>query len=260
MEFSELRSRFTAVDHCVRVHPKTSSHKASLQPSLFMNHLSSLDPHRRDFLRKAMAGSAAFFTAPGAFAEALTATPPMTEGPFYPDKFPLDTDNDLLRINDRITPAVGSVTYLHGKVTDLKGNPVPHARVEIWQVDNKGSYIHSRDGGLKGPKRDDNFQGFGRFMTGRDGSYYFRTIKPVAYGPRTPHIHVAVYRKDKRILTTQCFIDGHQGNKKDGLIRRMGEPVKHLMVKFLPVPNSKTGELSAEFNIILGTTPDDGHE
>ena len=116
-----------------------------------MNHLSSLDPHRRDFLRKAMAGSATFFTAPGAFAEALTATPPMTEGPFYPDKFPLDTDKDLLRINDGITPAVGSVTYIHGKVTDLKGNPVPHARVEIWQVDNKGSYIHSRDGGLKGP-------------------------------------------------------------------------------------------------------------
>ena len=216
--------------------------------------------HRRAFLLRAALGSAAFFSAPGAFAEALTATPPMTEGPFYPDKLPLDTDNDLVRINDEITPAVGAITHLHGKVTDVKGNPSPNARFEIWQVDSKGAYIHSKDGGLKGPKRDGNFQGFGRFMTARDGRYYFRTITPVPYGPRTPHIHVAVYRKDKRALTTQCFIDGDKGNAKDGLIKRMGEPAKHLMVKFAPIPNSKTGELSAEFNIVLGLTPDDGHE
>lgn len=216
--------------------------------------------HRRDFLRRATLGSALLFTAPGAFAEALTATPPMTEGPFYPDKLPLDTDNDLVRINDEITPAIGAITHLHGKVTDIKGNPVPNARVEIWQVDNKGAYIHSKDGGLNGPKRDGNFQGFGRFMTARDGKYYFRTIKPVVYPGRTPHIHVAVYRKGKRALTTQCFIDGNDKNAKDFLIKRMGEPAKLLMVKFAPIPNSKAGELSAEFNIVLGLTPDDGHE
>ena len=215
---------------------------------------------RRDFLKRATLGSAAFFTVPGVFAEALTETPPMTEGPFYPDKLPLDTDNDLLRINDGITPAVGAITHLHGKVTDLKGNPVSNARVEIWQVDHNGAYIHSKDGGLTGPKRDANFQGFGRFMTGRDGRYYFRTIKPVPYGPRTPHIHVAVYRGNKRALTTQCFIHGDNGNAKDGLIKRLGDPVKHLMVKFAPIPNSKAGELSGEFNIVLGVTPDDGHE
>ena len=215
---------------------------------------------RRDFLKRATLGSAAFFTVPGVFAEALSETPPMTEGPFYPDKLPLDTDNDLLRINDGITPAVGAITHLHGKVTDLKGNPVSNARVEIWQADHKGAYIHSKDGGLTGPKRDANFQGFGRFMTGRDGRYYFRTIKPVPYGPRTPHIHVAVYRGNKRALTTQCFIHGDNGNAKDGLIKRLGDPVKHLMVKFAPIPNSKAGELSGEFNIVLGVTPDDGHE
>ena len=215
---------------------------------------------RRDFLKRATLGSAAFFTVPGVFAEALTETPPMTEGPFYPDKLPLDTDNDLLRINDGITPAVGAITHFYGKVTDLKGNPVSNARVEIWQADNKGAYIHSKDGGLTGPKRDANFQGFGRFMTGRDGRYYFRTIKPVPYGPRTPHIHVAVYRGNKRALTTQCFIHGDNGNAKDGLIKRLGDPVKNLMVKFAPIPKSKAGELSGEFNIVLGVTPDDGHE
>ncbi|MGJ8697728.1 MAG: intradiol ring-cleavage dioxygenase [Verrucomicrobiaceae bacterium] len=220
----------------------------------------NLSPHRRAFLRQATIGSAALFTNPGAFAELLTATPSMTEGPFYPDKLPLDTDNDLLRINDSLTPAVGAITHLHGKVTDLKGNPIPHARVEIWQVDNKGAYIHSKDGGLTGPKRDDPFQGFGRFLTARDGRYHFRTIQPVPYGPRTPHIHVAVYRNDQRALTTQCFVAGHAGNAKDGLLKQLGEPARHLMVAFKPIPGSKTGELSAEFNIILGLTPDDGHQ
>ncbi len=218
------------------------------------------DLHRRHFLRQATLGSAAIFTVPGAFAEALTATPPMTEGPFYPDKLPLDTDNDLVRINDTITPSVGAITHLHGKVTDIKGNPIPNARVEIWQVDGKGAYIHSKDGGLTGPKRDDHFQGFGRFMTARDGRYYFRSIKPVPYGPRTPHIHFRIYRGEKKALTTQCFIAGDKGNEKDGLIKRLGEPAKHLMVKFTPILDSKTGELRAEFDIILGLTPDDGHE
>ena len=66
--------------------------------------------HRRNFLRNALAGSAALFTVPGAFAEALTLTPRQTEGPFYPDTMPLDTDNDLLIVNDKVTPGVGAVT------------------------------------------------------------------------------------------------------------------------------------------------------
>lgn len=213
--------------------------------------------HRRDFLLKAAAGSAAFFTTGGAFAEALSKTPRMTEGPFYPDHLPLDTDNDLLVINDGITPAIGEITHLHGTVTDLKGNPVPNARVEIWQVDGKGAYIHSRDGGLTGPKRDNNFQGFGRFVTSRSGEYYFRTIKPVRYPGRTPHIHVAVYRGNERMLTTQTFVKGEKQNETDGLIRRLGEAAGLLMADFKPVPNSETGELSAKFDIVIGSTPEE---
>lgn len=216
--------------------------------------------HRRDFLRRALIGSAAFFTVPGVFAEALVATPAMGEGPFYPDKMPLDTDNDLLRINDAITPAIGIITHFHGRVTDAKGKPFANAQVEIWQVDAKGAYVHSKDGGLTGPKRDDHFQGFGRFLTGRDGAFYFRTIKPVPYGPRTPHIHVAVSLGGKRVLTTQCFIEGDPGNAKDGLLRRLGDAAKQVTVPFKPLAGSKVGELVADFPIILGVTPDDGHE
>ena len=164
--------------------------------------------HRRSFLRTALAGSAALFTAPGAFAEALTLTPKSTEGPFYPDSMPLDTDNDLLILNDGLTPAVGEITHLGGVVMDSKSQPVRNALVEIWQVDNQGIYLHSKARGQD--KRDPNFQSYGRFLTDSKGRYYFRTIKPPSYPGRTPHIHYAVSHKNKRVLTTQLYIEGEK--------------------------------------------------
>src|SRR5438132_7961654 len=107
---------------------------------------------RLAFVGSLALGAAAFMT-PGVFAEELVRTPRQTEGPFYPDKLPLDTDNDLLIINDRITPAVGEVTHLSGRILDAHGDPVRNALVEIWQVDGKGSYIHSR--GANGGDRDE---------------------------------------------------------------------------------------------------------
>src|SRR5262245_5227367 len=99
---------------------------------------------RRLFLSTIALGAAAW-TVPGAFADELVRTPAQTEGPFYPDKLPLDTDNDLLIINESITPAVGKITHLTGRILDAKGNPVNNALVEIWQCDNKGVYIHTDD-------------------------------------------------------------------------------------------------------------------
>src|SRR6476619_3198812 len=169
-----------------------------------MNH-SNLHHDRRHFLRTVTVGSA-LFTVPGAFAAELARTPRQTEGPFYPDHLPLDTDNDLLVINDGITPAVGEVTYLSGRVLDTRGEPIRNAVVEIWQVDNSGNYLHSKgDNPDKPHSRDSNFQGFGRFVTGSTGEYLFRTIKPVPYPGRTPHIHVAIKRKGLGKWTTQCY-------------------------------------------------------
>ena len=210
---------------------------------------------RRTFLGMATLGAAAFTTR-GLFAEELTRTPRQTEGPFYPDKLPLDTDNDLLIVNDEITPAVGEITHLTGKVLDAKGNPVRTAVVEIWQVDGNGVYLHTRDASRGG--RDANFQGFGRFMTGSTGEYYFRTVKPVPYPGRTPHIHDKIRKGDRELLTTQCYIKGHPGNERDGVLRglRDEQAKAALMVDFAPLPGSEIGELAANFNIVLGTTPE----
>ncbi|MEC8791919.1 MAG: protocatechuate 3,4-dioxygenase [Verrucomicrobiota bacterium] len=198
-----------------------------------------------------------FFCVPGLMAETLTLTPRQTEGPFYPDKMPLDTDNDLIIINDTLTPAVGTIAYLSGKVTDIKGNPQRNALVEIWQVDKHGVYLHSRGGSRE--KLDSNFQGYGRFLTDSKGRYSFRTLKPSPYSGRTPHIHMAVSTKGKRVLTTQCYVKDEPRNQKDFILQRVKDTKARdsLVVPFNPLKDSKIGEVSARFDIVLGMTPAD---
>jgi len=213
---------------------------------------------RRGFLGGLALGAAAS-TVKGAFAEELTRTPRQTEGPFYPNKLPLDTDNDLLIINDAITPAVGEITHLTGRLLDPTGSPIRNALVEIWQVDNQGSYIHS--GSSRYDVRDTNFQGYGRFLTGSNGEYYFRTIKPVPYDRRTPHIHFAISQKNQRLLTTQMYIEGEPMNQRDGIYRRLdAEGRQALTVPFEPVESSRTDSWTTRFDIVLGRTPEDPDE
>jgi protocatechuate 3,4-dioxygenase, beta subunit len=210
---------------------------------------------RRYFLGALGLGAAAFLV-PGAFAEELTKTPPQTEGPFYPNKLPLDTDNDLLVINDSITPAVGEITHLSGKILDAKGNPLRNAVVEIWQCDNKGVYIHTGDSDKR--ERDKNFQGFGRFTTSSTGEYYFRTIKPVPYPGRCPHIHFKVKKGGKELLTTQCYIKGETSNERDGIYKAVRDAKQRdaITIDFAKMKDSKIGELTAKFDLVLGMTPE----
>jgi protocatechuate 3,4-dioxygenase beta subunit len=215
-----------------------------------------IDPRRRAVLKSGRAqGAPAWFT-PRAVADELTRTPAQTEGPFYPDKLPLDTVYVLLIIYEAIIPSVGEITHLTGKILDAKGNPVRNALVEIWQVDNNGSYIHSKDPNRE--KHDGNFQGFGRFLTGRDGEYYFRTIKPVPYPGRTPHIHVKIKRGDKELLTTQCYVKDDPNNERDGIWRgiRDKKAQDSVTIAFEPIPDSKLGELAANIDVVLGVTPE----
>ena len=211
--------------------------------------------NRRQFLTRT-ALAAAFFTVLGAFAEALVQTPLQTEGPFYPDKLPLDTDNDLIVINDATTPAVGDITWLSGRILTASGEPVRNATVEIWQVDRNGVYLHSGSDGKA--KRDSNFQGFGRFVTSSSGEYVFRTVKPVPYPGRTPHIHFAIKTKGRDKFTTQCYIEGEPQNEKDGVLRgiRDEKARKSVIVPFTPMAGSKHGELTAKFDVVLGFTPE----
>lgn len=213
---------------------------------------------RRKFMRDAMLGAALLAT-PGVFAEALQLTPAQTEGPFYPDKLPLDTDNDLICVNTELTPAVGDVTHLSGRVLDARGEPVRNCLVEIWQCDTNGVYLHTASSGAG--KYDSHFQGFGRFLTGSSGEYYFRTIKPVPYGTgggeRTPHIHFALNAPGQEKFTTQCYIKGHPKNDKDGVLRQIRDAKarESVLIDFAPLKESRVGELAARFDVVMGFTP-----
>lgn len=201
-----------------------------------------------------LAGGALWLSAPGAFAERLL-TPAQTLGPFYPDQLPLDQDNDLLIVDDHLTPASGTVVHLYGLILDARGKPLKDALVEIWQVDAHGVYLHSRGGERNA--RDVNFQGYGRFVTGANGEYRFRTIRPVAYPGRTPHIHVAVTLPGQPRFVTQCYIRGERDNQRDGVLNAIRDPQarERLIVPFVPVAGSTAGEQVARFDIVLGFTP-----
>jgi protocatechuate 3,4-dioxygenase beta subunit len=216
---------------------------------------------RRRFIRGVTLLAAAL-AAPRAFAEAV-ATAVTGDGPYYPDRLPLDTDNDLLIVNDGLTPAVGEITHLTGRLLGENGAPVRNAFIEIWQTDVNGSYIHTE--GRNDGKLDANFQGYGRFLTDAEGRYYFRTIKPVPYTLqgqfRAPHIHVAISKAGRRIMATQALVKGHEANARDRMQRLSSELLETLMVEYTPLPGSKLGELQARFDIRLGRTAqelDDG--
>jgi protocatechuate 3,4-dioxygenase, beta subunit len=208
--------------------------------------------NRRHFL-KAMAVGGAFFTQRGAFAQALTLTPAQTEGPYYPNRLPLDQDNDLLIINDSISPALGTVSWLSGKVLASNGTPVRNALVEIWQADNVGSYIHT-SGALNG-QRDGNFQGYGRFETASDGAYLFRTIKPGLYPGRVRHVHAKITLPGGQSLTTQLYIEGETGSN-DGVLNGVPAAQRSAVVKpWTAISGSAVGALAVNWDVVMGFTP-----
>jgi protocatechuate 3,4-dioxygenase beta subunit len=183
---------------------------------------------RRIFLARLGAVAIAPLAATPTLAEDRSPTPRMTEGPFYPRTFPKDTDADLTRVQGRAGTAEGKVLEVTGRVIDRSGKPRAGARVEIWQCDAFGQYHHVGEPEGAG---DANFQGFGAVSADGDGRYAFRTIRPVPYPGRTPHIHFTVFENGKRRLTSQMFIEGEPGNARDGLYRYLGADAKLVTMK-----------------------------
>lgn len=219
-----------------------------------MIHSQLREENRRRFFQRL--GLGAFFTTSGAFAQQLTLTPAQTLGPYYPDRIPLDRDNDLIVLNDNLTPAIGTVTWLSGRVIGRNGSPMRGALVEIWQADNNGAYIHSQS---PIANRDSNFQGYGRFVTGSSGEYLFRTVKPGLYPGRTRHIHYQITTAAGERLVTQCYVEGDPLNNNDGVLNGIRDAAQRasVIVPFAPIADSRTGELAARFDIAMGFTPAD---
>ena len=171
------------------------------------------------------------------------ATPAQTEGPFYPVALPADTDADLLR-NGTLRYAAGEPATVAGTLTDLDGRPLAGAQVEIWQCDAAGHYHHPGDGG----RADPSFQGFGRVQADAQGRWQFRTIRPVPYTGRTPHIHVKVRSGNRELLTTQLYVEGDPHNARDGLWRSL--PPQDRAAVTVPFRRGADG-LAADFPIVV---------
>ncbi|MBX2869562.1 MAG: hypothetical protein KTR18_12845 [Acidiferrobacterales bacterium] len=174
---------------------------------------------RRTVLSRASVFLAGLIT--GRSASASSVTPKAAEGPFYPTPGmrSSDTDNDLVKVMGVVQEAGGRIILLKGKITNKDGEPQSGLRIEIWQCDLNGKYLHTGDN--REITHDQGFQGFGHDITANDGSYQFRTIMPTKYPGRTPHIHVKVCTEKKELLTTQFYIQDHSDNRNDSLYRRM---------------------------------------
>lgn len=222
---------------------------------------------RRRFF-KSMAVASAGFTLPGYLAEAVDATPIVTQGPYYPlaDDIPLDKDNDLVQLGDNLTAAAGIVTYVSGRILDTSGNPIKGALVELWHADREGDYSYYTGTG-RNPACDPNFAGFGQFVTGSSGAFLFRTIKAGLYVGRTRHYHwgVTVPGQTSRRTTqtgwneTAVDLNGQTWatqNSNDNVFSTVTASQRAgMLLDFTAVPGTTTGEVQATWDFVSGITP-----
>ena len=178
---------------------------------------------------------------------ALEASPRQTRGPFYPETLPLEADADLAEFNGG--RAQGTILHLFGRVLNADGAAVEGARVLIWQCDANGLYHHPRD---REDGRDPHFQGSGVTTSDHDGRVRFRTIRPVPYSSRTPHVHIEVSAPGYPVLATQLYRSGHRLNARDFIFRRLS-PAGQRALSFREerAEDIEPGSYKAGFDIVI---------
>lgn len=199
-----------------------------------------------------LGSGAALVPLAAAHAADLVPTPPQSEGPFYPAGLPADSDNDLVQVRGRQARAMGEVLHLEGRVLGPDGRRQSGALVEIWQCDALGIYDHPRQSGRE--RRDAAFQGYGRVLADAEGRYSFRTLKPVAYPGRAPHIHLKAATGDGRRLTSQFYLAGEPQNARDGLFRAAARDPRQrerIEMRLAPAPGIEPGALAATMDIVI---------
>ena len=189
----------------------------------------------------------------GSTVAALVPTPRQSSGSFYPVTLPLDDDNNLTEVAGKSGKAKGIISDLSGRIVDINGRPLRTMRIEIWQCDANGRYRHPRDPGRK--TIDAGFQGFGRTLADDQGRYRFRTIRPVPYPGRTPHIHVAVYRPGARPFVTQLYVADEARNDSDFLYQRVPVEQRHLVTAAFAPSSRPEVDLEAQWDLILDVAP-----
>lgn len=140
-------------------------------------------------------------------------------GPYYPIARPLDQDGDLTRLAGHSGIAKGKIIDVYGTVTNHLGHKVANARMDLWQANSVGRYMHQGD--TSDLPLDPNFQGSAILTTDADGNYRLRTILPGIYpagdSVRPRHIHWDVTTRNAR-LTTQMYFPGEKENALEKIL------------------------------------------
>ena len=117
----------------------------------------------------------------------------------------------------------GERVTIRGRVLDGDGKPVDDATIETWQANSFGKYAHPDDAQEK--PLDERFRGFGRVLSGSDGSFHFSTIKPGrAPGPggvlQAPHLVVVIFMRGLlKHLVTRVYFPDDAANADDPVLK-----------------------------------------
>ena len=108
----------------------------------------------------------------------------------------------------------------------------------------------------QGPSATRHFSGpRARCSQGDDGgAYAFRTIKPVSYPGRTPHIHFSIAAPGHERLITQMYVAGEPQNERDGILNgiRDARQRESVIVKLEAADRLEAGALAGTFDVVLG--------
>ena len=246
-----VRRPFAPVHEGDAVRPRTDYDASDLSSGRPSCHASppcrSYSPARRRLLLGAAA--AAFPAARVALAaDARSPTPAQTEGPFYPTRIPTDHDADLTQVAGSSTAAQGTRLYLSGRALTRSDSPLAGTTIELWQCDAFGRYHHV--GGESEP-RDDGFQGYGVVVTDSEGRYAFKTIRPVAYSGRIPHLHIKVRTANGAALTTQIYMKGDATAGDPVLASSPVGTYERLAIALTPAAGHEAGALAGSFDIVV---------
>lgn len=183
-----------------------------------------------------------------------------TTGPAFGHNMIGPLDNDLvLNFAQSGMSAIGERVIVQGRVLDERGQPVPGVLIEFWQANAGGRYRHKKDGYLA--PLDPNFGGCGRTISGDDGAYAFRTIRPGPYpwpnGPndwRPAHIHFSVFGHGfAQRLITQMYFEGDPLIPRCPIVRTINDPkaIAQLTARLDMSASAPMDALAYRFDIIL---------
>lgn len=152
------------------------------------------------------------------------ATETTVQGPFYLEGAPEYPMGANITLDGK-----GESCLFQGRVLDRNGSPIKDARIDVW-CDNPDGYYDVQQPDIQ-PRNNNR----GVFVTGDDGRYHFRGIRPVSYpipddGPvgqmltalgrhpnRPAHMHFIVSAPGYERIVTHTFVAGDQWLTSDAV-------------------------------------------